>query len=73
MSYACPECGGTTLKVCVRVWADLRQDEDQGFETDIDGGDHEWDGDSTMICASGDCTHFGDAKGFEVAGAPARG
>jgi hypothetical protein len=59
--YQCAVCKKTTrLTVVVQVQARLIQEGDN-FQTDIDGGDHEWDESSLMTCA---CGHTGKSMAF---------
>jgi len=59
--YQCPVCTKTTeLTVVVEVQARLIQDGDN-FQTDIDGGDHEWGESSLMICT---CGHTAKSRAF---------
>lgn len=53
MSWQCPRCNSTHLKVIVEVWAELKQDsnDDDNFETEIIG-DQEWGSESAMHCRS---------------------
>ena len=64
MAWKCPECGSTDLHVVVEAMAKLTQGEDGEFETEIDGGSHDWDGGSSMVCKG--CDFVDDAAGFEV-------
>jgi hypothetical protein len=66
VSWACPKCKSPDLKVdvTIRTRARLIQEPDGNFQTDEDGGDHEWDGDSTMECAV--CGHEDVARAFKV-------
>ena len=48
--------------VVIKEWAYLIQGIDGNFETDIEGGDHEWDNTSAMQCR--DCGHEGYAGTF---------
>lgn len=61
--YKCPNCGDDDhLHIHVSVYVRLRQSEDN-FETEYDGGDHEWDDSSPADCsACGWCGHIGEAK-----------
>ena len=59
--WICPTCGSDNLSVTVTVRARLIQHPDN-FETDIDGGDHEWDRDSLMCCNA--CNHADKASAF---------
>lgn len=62
--WICPDCKRRDcLTVTVQVTADLRQTDDVHFETEIEGGDHDWDGDSAMSCHS--CGYIGSARQFE--------
>lgn len=61
--WICPECNRRDmLQVSVVTSANLRQIDDEHFETEIEG-DHEWDGDSTMSCMN--CGYKGAAVQFE--------
>ena len=54
----CPKCGNDEeLSVAMRVWGDLTPD-----GTDIDGGDHEWDGNSDCICSCGWAGNAGNCR-----------
>lgn len=67
MSWVCPQCGRTNLRVSVTIQTDamLIQDPDGNFQTDDDrGGDHEWGKDSFMRCC--DCDKTGESRDFEV-------
>ena len=66
MSWVCPECGNTELKVevVITTMAHLTQEADGNFQTDDRGGDHEWGNDSHMECAN--CGHSGKAATFRV-------
>lgn len=67
MSWVCPQCGRTNLRVSVTIQTDamLIQDPDGNFQTDDDrGGDHEWGKDSFMRCC--DCGKIGKSRDFEV-------
>lgn len=52
LSYACPKCGGTQLKVGVTLWANLVQNTgDSSFGTEIEhSNEHEWDNNSATVC-----------------------
>jgi len=66
MMYKCPDCDSTELDVTITTMARLVQDED-GPQTLADeaqwGGDHEWNGDSIMICR--ECGFQAIADNFE--------
>ena len=47
--YVCPNCGSHNLEVNICATAKLVQQDDGNFETEVTG-DHEWDGNSTMVC-----------------------
>ena len=67
MSWVCPQCGRTNIRVSVTIQTDamLIQDPDGNFQTDDDqGGDHEWGKDSFMHCC--DCGKTGESRDFEV-------
>ena len=66
MTWLCPKCNSDDLSVDITITATARliQEDDGNFQTDIDGGDHVWDGSSRMICNA--CGHEGTAGGFEV-------
>lgn len=60
--YACPDCGCVDdLEVVVQTYAKLRQSADGNIETEI-VGDHDWDEESTMLCAH--CGKSGPAYTF---------
>jgi predicted RNA-binding Zn-ribbon protein involved in translation (DUF1610 family) len=65
--YVCPDCGETDyLRVTVVITAEarlLQEPCDDNIQTDVDGGDHEWDDDSRMWCTS--CGRDGKAKEFK--------
>lgn len=75
-AWRCPnkDCLSTELSVSVGVFARLSQaieENENQFETEIDGGDHEWDQHSTMSCNH--CGFVGEASEFEYdAGKPKR-
>lgn len=62
MSWKCPKCGSKQLKVEISTMAELIQDDPDNFETCSEGGDHEWDGQSTMLC--GECHYSAKADIF---------
>lgn len=63
--YKCPNCGGEDrLRVVIKVWADLIQDEGM-IETVINDSDHEFEDDSPMNCRK--CGHTDSARAFETA------
>lgn len=65
MRYHCPKCGSRNLDVCISTWARLVEHDDH-LETDLDEAmshDHEWDGDSAMLCR--ECSHSGKASDFK--------
>jgi hypothetical protein len=66
VSWVCPKCGDTDLKVdiVINIRARLMQEEDGNFQTDEDGGDHEWGGSSMMECCN--CGHEDKSRKFEV-------
>jgi hypothetical protein len=59
--YKCPKCGSKDhLDVYIETYARLIQPDDapEDFSTDLDEAvfrDHEWDGDSGVVCRNGDC------------------
>ncbi len=59
----CPRCAGGRLQVAVLVWADLAQEADGEFSTEVDDPDHGWDEQSAMVCRS--CHSSGRASEFE--------
>lgn len=61
--YVCPSCKSIALHVTVSVSASLKQEENGEVSTDVDGGDHEWDGNSTMWCT--ECSKSGIAAEFQ--------
>ena len=62
--WKCPKCGSHNLKVVVLVWAKLFQSPyEDNFQTEPEGGDHEWDEDSRMMCSG--CGH--DDKAWKFA------
>lgn len=63
MSWECPGCKSTNLKVCVEVWCNLVQnsEEDGDFETE-ETGHHQWDSESSMTCK--DCGKQGNSHDF---------
>lgn len=64
MSYACPKCKSTKLRVVVETWATLHQEEDN-FETDTsDSLAHEWGENSAMECVN--CGHCAISEEFEL-------
>jgi len=63
MAWKCPECASSALSVVVTVSANLLQEPDGNFQTDV-AGDHEWDENSSMTCT--DCGHSAAASDFEV-------
>ena len=70
--WRCPKCGGTELDVTVKVWALLEQTLDEPenmFQTCVDQGDHEWDGDSPMKCLG--CGFTGRSRRFFFRAGPA--
>lgn len=70
MSWKCPECSGTLLKVSVETDAELIQTEhSDNFETMVEGN-HEWDENSRMWCLN--CKFDSVAKSFEVPPEPVR-
>lgn len=64
--WQCPQCKSTDLEVAVIVTVRLiqRGPDADNFETEYEGGDHEWDGTSNMSCR--DCTHTDAAMSFVV-------
>lgn len=66
MSYACPKCKGTDLRVEVTTVMTLLQDSDGNIQTIDDDArsDHEWDGESTMLCNG--CDWTGRAEAFDT-------
>ena len=51
--YKCPKCEDDDhLYVTIKVDVRLMQDNDDNIQTDYEGGDHEWDGDSPMCCSA---------------------
>lgn len=69
MSWVCPQCGGTDLKVDVVINVRTRviQESDGNFQTEEEcdtGRDHEWDDESNMECAA--CGHEDVAGKFRV-------
>ncbi len=66
MTWMCPKCNSQDLKVdiVINTRARLIQEDDGNFQTDENGGDHEWDGDSAMECC--DCGHEAPARNFRV-------
>ena len=66
MTWMCPKCKGQDLKVDVVIHtrARLIQETDGNFQTDSDGGDHEWDDDGMMECC--DCGHEAKVSAFRV-------
>jgi uncharacterized protein YbaR (Trm112 family) len=62
----CPKCKGQDLKVDVVIHtrARLIQETDGNFQTDSDGGDHEWDNGGMMECC--DCGHEAKVSAFRV-------
>ena len=52
MSWVCPQCGRTNIRVSVTI----QTDDDQG-------GDHEWGKDSFMRCCG--CGKTGESRDFE--------
>ena len=66
MSWACPKCKSPDLKVDVTIHtrARLIQEPDGNFQTDENGGDHEWDDDGLMECC--DCGHEAKVSAFRV-------
>ena len=62
----CPKCKGMDLKVdiVIHTRARLIQEADGNFQTDEDGGDHEWDDDGLMECC--DCGHEDKVSVFRV-------
>ncbi len=66
MNWVCPRCGDTDLKVdiVINTRARLIQEADGNFQTDEDGGDHEWGGSSIMECCN--CGHEDKSRKFEV-------
>lgn len=66
MTWMCPKCKGQDLKVDVVIHtrARLIQETDGNFQTDSDGGDHEWDNGGMMECC--DCGHEAKVSAFRV-------
>ena len=66
MTWMCPKCKGMDLKVdiVIHTRARLIQEADGNFQTDEDGGDHEWDEDGLMECC--DCGHEAKVSAFRV-------
>lgn len=66
MTWMCPKCKGQDLKVDVVIHtrARLIQETDGNFQTDSDGGDHEWDNGGMMECC--DCGHEAKVAAFRV-------
>lgn len=62
----CPKCQGQDLKVdiVIHTRARLIQEPDGNFQTDENGGDHEWDDDGLMECC--DCGHEAKVSAFRV-------
>jgi hypothetical protein len=63
--WKCPKCHSSQLSVRVSVSAILHQTPGN-FETEVEGGDHEWDEDSSMCCMNGPCYYVGPAAFFMV-------
>jgi DNA-directed RNA polymerase subunit RPC12/RpoP len=61
--YRCPKCRSRALRVVVKCWADVLQD-DRNLMTDIDPSNQEWDQDSPMSCCA--CSHRGFVAHFTV-------
>jgi|WetSurMetagenome_2_1015567.scaffolds.fasta_scaffold1133895_1 Zn finger protein HypA/HybF involved in hydrogenase expression len=67
--YRCPKCGSDRLKVVVQVWAKLtQQPEEDNVQTEFEGGDMEFDGDSPMMCEA--CGEEGTTDDFVVGREP---
>ena len=66
MTWMCPKCKGMDLKVDIVIYtrARLIQEPDGNFQTDENGGDHEWDDDGLMECC--DCGHEAKVSAFRV-------
>ena len=66
MTWMCPKCKGMDLKVDIVIHARARliQEPDGNFQTDENGGDHEWDDDGLMECC--DCGHEAKVSAFRV-------
>lgn len=64
--WICPKCGSDNLSVEVKVRARLIQ-YPENFETELEDGDHEWDGASTMTCNG--CKHMSRVSDFDCADA----
>lgn len=66
MTWMCPKCKGMDLKVdiVIHTRARLIQEPDGNFQTDENGGDHEWDDDGLMECC--DCGHEAKVSAFRV-------
>ena len=66
MTWMCPNCGSQDLKVDVVIHtrARLYQEADGNFQTEADGGDHEWGDDADMECCS--CGHETKVAKFRV-------
>jgi hypothetical protein len=61
--WACLKCKSTDLTVVVSTTVRLIQESDDEFQTVEDGGDHEWDEESPMVC--GACGFSAESKEFE--------
>ena len=66
MTWMCPKCKGQDLKVDVVIHTRARLIQETGgnFQTDSDGGDHEWDNGSMMECC--DCGHEAKVSAFRI-------
>jgi hypothetical protein len=64
--FACPECGGTDqLAVAVSAIAKVFQyPENETFETEIDGGGHEFERNNWMMCRA--CEYEGEVRDFDL-------
>ena len=63
--FRCPECQSQKLQVQVEVWACLLQEEDN-FETVMEGGEHYWDETHPMRCRH--CRFTGGVQVFRGRG-----
>lgn len=66
MTWKCPKCQSLNLAVEVKIMAKLYQSK-ENFETEDDGGGHEWDETSHMQC--GKCGFSGKAHEFDTSAA----
>lgn len=62
--YLCPKCKSKNIEIEVKVQVKLIQHGEDDFETDYEGGNHEWSGESIMTCMA--CATSATVDEFEV-------